>query len=109
MERVDVDGLTIAYERAGAGPPVVLLHGYVGDGPSLWRHQIDGLSDAYTVIAWDAPGAGGSSDPPDDFGIEGYAACLIRFVEALELGSAHIVGLSFGGALAIAFQRRHRR
>lgn len=106
-ERVDVDGLAISFERAGTGPPVVLLHGYVGDGPSLWRHQIDALSDSYTVIAWDAPGAGESADPPEDFGIEGYAACLARFMEVLALGPAHVVGLSFGGALAIAFQRRH--
>jgi pimeloyl-ACP methyl ester carboxylesterase len=108
MERVDVDGLTIAYERLGAGPPVLLLHGYVGDGPSLWRHQMDALSDSYTVVAWDAPGAGRSSDPPEDFGVEGYASCLARFMEELALGPAHVVGVSFGGALAIAFQRHHR-
>jgi pimeloyl-ACP methyl ester carboxylesterase len=108
VERVDVDGLAIAYERAGTGPPVVLLHGYVGDGPSVWRHQIEALSDEYTVVAWDAPGAGGSSDPPETFGIDGYADCLARFIEVLQLGPAHVVGLSFGGALAIALQRRHR-
>jgi pimeloyl-ACP methyl ester carboxylesterase len=55
MPRIDVDGLTIAYERVGTGPPVALLHGYVGDGPSLWRPQLDALSDVYTVVAWDAP------------------------------------------------------
>jgi pimeloyl-ACP methyl ester carboxylesterase len=108
VERVDVDGLTIAFERAGRGPAVVLLHGYVGDGRSLWRHQINGLSSAYTVVAWDALGAGASSDPPESLGIDGYAACLARFIEALRLGPVHVVGLSFGGALAIAFQRRHR-
>ncbi len=37
MEMVEVDGLRIAYERAGDGPPLVLLHGYVGDGPTAWR------------------------------------------------------------------------
>ena len=108
MERVDVDGLTIAYERAGSGPLVVLLHGYVGDGPSVWRHQIDGLASDFTVVAWDAPGAGGSSDPPENFGIDGYAQCVAGFLDSLGLGPAHIVGLSFGGALALALQRRHR-
>jgi pimeloyl-ACP methyl ester carboxylesterase len=107
VERIDVDGLTIAYRRTGAGPPVVLLHGYVGDG-SLWRHQIDAFSDSHTIVAPDLPGAGGSSDPPEDLGIEGYAACLARFMEKLGLETAHVVGLSFGGALAIAFQRHHR-
>jgi pimeloyl-ACP methyl ester carboxylesterase len=37
MDPVEAEGLRIAYERAGAGPPLVLLHGYVGDGPTLWR------------------------------------------------------------------------
>jgi hypothetical protein len=63
MERVDVEGLQIAYERVGTGPALVLPHGYVGDGPTTWRPHLDGLSDEFTVIAWGAPGAGGSSDP----------------------------------------------
>jgi pimeloyl-ACP methyl ester carboxylesterase len=108
MERIDVDGLTIAFERAGSGPPIVFLHGYVGDGRPVWRHQIAALSGEYTAVAWDAPGAGGSADPPEDFGIDGYAACLARFIETLGLGPVHVVGLSFGGALAIALQREHR-
>jgi pimeloyl-ACP methyl ester carboxylesterase len=108
VDRVEIDGLTITYERAGAGPAIVLLHGYVGDGPSVWRHQIDVLSDEYTVVAWDAPGAGGSSDPRDDIGVDGYADCLARFIEISSLAPAHVIGLSFGGALAIALQRQHR-
>src|SRR5688572_4764980 len=108
MEQVDVDGLTITYERAGSGLLVMLLHGYLGDGPTVWRHQIDGLASDFTVVAWNAPGAGASSDPPETFGVDGYAECLAGFLDALGLGPAHIVGLSFGGALALAFQRRHR-
>jgi pimeloyl-ACP methyl ester carboxylesterase len=65
------DGLRIAFERAGGGPPLVLLHGYVGDGPTTWRRQIDDLSDEFTVVAWDAPGVGRSSDPPESFGLAG--------------------------------------
>ena len=109
MERVEVDGLKIAYERAGAGPPLVLLHGYVGDGPTTWRGQLDGLSDDFTVVAWDAPGAGGSSDPPEGFGLAGYADCLAGFVDRLGLGRPHLAGLSFGGilALALALAGRH--
>src|SRR5688572_7630136 len=102
MEQVDVDGLTITYERAGGGPLLMLLHGYVGDGPSVWRHQIDAFASDYTVVAWNAPGAGGSSDPPEAFGIDGYAECLATFLKSFGREPAHIVGLSFGGALAIA-------
>ena len=65
METVDLDGLRIAFHRVGDGPPLVLLHGYVGDGLSTWRRQLEGLSDEFTVVAWDAPGAGRSSDPPE--------------------------------------------
>jgi pimeloyl-ACP methyl ester carboxylesterase len=107
VERLEIDGLTIAFERVGSGPPVVLLHGYLGDGRSTWSHQINRLAADFTVVAWDAPGAGGSSDPPETFGISGYADCLGRFIDALDLGVAHVVGLSFGGALAIALQHRH--
>ena len=107
METVDVAGLRIAYERAGSGPPLVLLHGYVGDGPTTWRRQIDDLSRELTVVAWDAPGAGRSSDPPETFGIAGYADCLARFVDALGLERPHVVGLSFGGALALELCARH--
>ncbi len=107
METVEVDGLRIAYERAGAGPPLVLLHGYVADGPTTWGRQIDALCDEYTVVAWDAPGAGGSSDPPESFGMAGYADCLAGFVEALGIDRAHVAGLSFGGALALELSRRH--
>jgi pimeloyl-ACP methyl ester carboxylesterase len=107
MEMVEVDGLEIAYERAGSGPALVLLHGFVGDGPTLWRRQLDGLSDEFTVIAWDAPGAGRSSDPPERFGIDGYADCLAGFLEKLGLETALVAGLSFGSIVALAFQRRH--
>jgi pimeloyl-ACP methyl ester carboxylesterase len=107
MEMIEVDGLRIAYERAGDGPPLVLLHGYVGDGAATWRHQLEGLSDEFTVVAWDTPGAGRSSDPPESVGLAGYADYLAGFVEALGLKRPHVAGLSFGGALAIEFCRRH--
>jgi pimeloyl-ACP methyl ester carboxylesterase len=61
------------------------------------------------VVAWDAPGCGGSFDPPPDFGLEGYADCLTAFIEALDLDRPHVGGLSFGGGLAIELFRRHPR
>jgi pimeloyl-ACP methyl ester carboxylesterase len=107
MEQVECGGLRIAYERAGDGPPLVLLHGYVADGPTTWRPQIEALADEFTVVAWDAPGAGRSSDPPESFGIAGYADCLARFISELGLDRPHLAGLSFGGTLAIALAGRH--
>jgi pimeloyl-ACP methyl ester carboxylesterase len=107
MDTVEVDGLQIAYERVGSGPALVLLHGYVGDGATTWRRQLDGLSDEFTVVAWDAPGAGRSADPPERFGLDHYADCLAGFLERSGLDSARVAGLSFGGILALALQRRH--
>lgn len=104
---VEVGALSIAYERAGSGPPVALTHGFVGDAHSTWGTQIEALADEFTVIAWDAPGAGGSTDPPEDFGMDAYADCLAEFLRALEIDQAHLVGLSFGGALVLATFHRH--
>jgi len=107
MDRVEVAGLRIGYERAGHGPPLVFVHGYVGDGPRTWRPQLHGLADDFTVVAWDAPGAGSSSDPPAGTGMAEYADYLAGFINNLGLDNPHIVGLSFGGALALEFNRRH--
>lgn len=107
MDRVDVDGISIAYERAGEGPALVLLHGYVGDAASTWRRQLEALADEFTVVAWDAPGAGRSDDPPEGFGMAGYADVLAGFLDRLGLHRPHVAGLSFGGALALALYGRH--
>ena len=109
MEQIEVDGFRIAYERSGSGPPVVLLHGFVADARTTWRRQIEDLADEFTVVAWDAPGVGHSSIPSEFLGMAGYADCLAAFVERLELGPVHVVGLSFGGALALELCRRHPR
>ena len=109
VETTEVDGLQIAYERVGTGPPLVLLHGYLGDGVATWHPQLERLADEFTVVAWDAPGAGGSSDPPESFGLADYADCLARFLSALGLTSPHVVGVSFGSVLALELVRRHPR
>jgi pimeloyl-ACP methyl ester carboxylesterase len=72
-----------------------------------WHLQLDGLADDLTVVAWDAPGCGGSFDPPGDFGLEGYADSLAAFISRLGLDTPHVMGLSFGSALALELFRRH--
>ncbi len=84
----------------------MLLHGAMADYRD-WRLQIDGLAGYFTVVAWDAPGCGGSFDPPDDFGLEGYADSLAAFIGRLALDRPHVMGLSFGSVLALELFRRH--
>ena len=105
MERVEVDGLTIAFERRGDGPPLLLVHGGLVDHRE-WSRQLDGLSDEFTVVAWDAPGCGRSSDPPEWFRMPDYADCLARLVRALGLERPHVLGLSWGSTLALELYRR---
>lgn len=106
MLHADVNGLSIAYERTGSGPALVLLHGFLFDSRA-WRPQLESLSYDFTVIAWDAPGAGQSSDPPETFALGDWADCLAGVLAAAEVRQAHIVGLSWGGMLAQEFYRRH--
>jgi pimeloyl-ACP methyl ester carboxylesterase len=105
---VQANGLELAYERAGGGPPLVLAHGAAADG-RLWRPQLAGLADEFTVVAWDEPGAGRSEAVPAGFGLADYADCLAALIETLELCPAHVAGLSWGGTVALELYRRHAR
>jgi pimeloyl-ACP methyl ester carboxylesterase len=98
---VTVNGVTIAYLRAGSGPPLVCLHG-IGSSARSWGFQLQDLSDELSVIAWDTPGYGGSSDPPaDELSMRDYANYLVGFLDALDLPRVHLMGLSWGGILAL--------
>lgn len=108
VETVEIEGVRIAYRRAGDGPPLVLLHGNPLDSRE-WRRQFDGLSDAFTVVAWDMPGCGRSSDPPETWSISDYVRCLASFIQALDLDRPHILGLSFGSGLALELYHRYPR
>jgi len=87
VEVVQANGLEIAYERAGEGPPLVFVHGAAEDG-RMWQPQLAALADEFTVVAWDEPGAGRSSDLPAAFGLVDYARCLAALIEALALAPA---------------------
>jgi pimeloyl-ACP methyl ester carboxylesterase len=105
LEVIEVEGLRIALERRGQGPPLVLLHGGASDHRE-WRGQLDGLSDAFTVVAWDGPGCGASSDPPETWRLPDHARSLAAFVDALGLERPHVCGLSWGATLALELYRR---
>ena len=100
----EVDGHRLAYRQAGHGAALVLLHGFLCDS-RCWRHQLVGLSDRFRVVAWDAPGAGSSPDPPEPFTTVNYAHCLAAFLDATGIERPHVLGLSWGGILAQEFYR----
>ncbi|MBK5289554.1 MAG: alpha/beta hydrolase [Acidimicrobiia bacterium] len=105
MDSVEVDGLRIAFERAGSGPALVLLHGAVCDS-RVWREELDDFSSDYTVVAWEAPGCGSSEDPPESFRLGEYAHCLAGLIEALHLSRPHLLGHSWGSGLALELCRQ---
>lgn len=106
MRRTQVNDLDIAYQRAGEGPALVLLHGFIADS-RVWRRQMEDFSRDFDTIAWDAPGCGDSSDPGEEFSMSRYADCLAKLLENIGVSSAHFLGLSWGGTLALELCRRH--
>lgn len=98
-------GVEIAYERVGSGPPLVFVHAAAEDSRS-WQPQLTALADEFTVVAWDEPGAGRSSDLPEGYGLADFADALATLIETLELGPAHIAGLSWGGTVVLELYRR---
>jgi pimeloyl-ACP methyl ester carboxylesterase len=106
MEVVRSNGLEIAYDRVGEGPLLVLVHGAAVDS-RMWRPQLTALADEFAVVAWDEPGAGRSSDVPADFTLADYANCLAALIEALDIGPAHVAGLSWGGTVALELYCHH--
>jgi pimeloyl-ACP methyl ester carboxylesterase len=108
LKQIDIgEGRRIGYREQGQGGAVLLLHG-VGSGSLSYTEQLAGLSDSYRVIAWDAPGYGGSDDaPPNVHHASDFADDATRLLDALHIDTAHIVGHSMGGLIAAALIQRH--
>ena len=104
---VSCDGADLHVEERGAGPALLLVHGFPHDA-SLWRAQLDGLADAARVVAPDLRGLGRSTDGGDaPATVERYADDLACVLDALGEERAVVGGLSMGGYVALAFWRRH--
>jgi 3-oxoadipate enol-lactonase len=96
----------IAYDHQGTGEVVLFLHG-IGGNRTNWRAQLQAFAPAYRAAAWDARGYGLSDDydGPLDFG--DFAKDIVRLLDHLEADTAHIVGLSMGGRIALDFVARY--
>ena len=99
-------GLEIAYDEAGSGIPLLLVHGWPHDR-TLWTGQLGGLSTYARVIAPDLRGFGGST-VRGPYSLDQQADDLAAFLKSLGLASAVVCGLSMGGYIAFSLLRRHR-
>lgn len=91
------------YEVRGAGEPVVLIHGGFGDR-RMWDDQFDVLAREFRVVRYDHRGFGRSTPPDTTYS---PARDLELLLDHLDIDSAHVVGNSLGGSLAIAFALLH--
>lgn len=106
-ERVDVDGYELRYLRLGDGAAnVVLVHGFGGDLDG-WLLTQQPLSANASVYALDLPGHGQSTKAVRDGSVPALADVVAKFMDALGIGHAHLVGHSLGGAIALQTALAH--
>src|SRR6201994_1694361 len=103
-----IDGFRLAYERAGAGPPVLLLHGWPGDRTD-YRAVAPLVSPAADVIVPDLRGFGESDKHPDDparqYNAPAQARSVTGLISELALGPVVIGGYDIGSRIAQAVAR----
>src|SRR5512134_1803433 len=104
MEKVNINGIQLAYERRGKGTPLVLLHGYPLDH-HLWDEVVPLLEDTFDLILPDLRGFGESSTVNSFYAMEDFAADIGGLLDHLGIEKAALAGHSMGGYVALAFIR----
>jgi pimeloyl-ACP methyl ester carboxylesterase len=102
-QRVPVTGGTLAYDEAGRGPAVILLHGAFLDR-GTWDLQMPAFAARHRTVRYDIRPFGESTVPDQPYKTTDD---LLALMDALEIGRAHLVGHSFGGGVAIDFALVH--
>jgi valacyclovir hydrolase len=111
MPQVTVNSTVLHYEEAGAGEPLLLLHGGLGTALLHWWREIPFFAQHYRVIAPDMRGYGRSS-PPREFPPDFYhrdAEDMAALLDALAVHPAHVLGWSDGGIVALVLAVKHPR
>jgi pimeloyl-ACP methyl ester carboxylesterase len=104
---VAANGLEIAYDVHGAGPPLVLLHGATSSGREDFAAQIPLLARAFRLYVPDARGHAGTRwDAARGFSYEWLVDDLAAFADGLGLGTFHLLGFSMGAMTALQFAAR---
>ncbi len=106
MEKVNIDGINIAYARRGQGAPLVLIHGYPLDH-SIWEQLLPFLDQDFDVIMPDMRGFGQSDAMEADDSILDYASDIAKLLAHLKISRAYVAGHSMGGYVALAFARMY--
>jgi pimeloyl-ACP methyl ester carboxylesterase len=104
---INLDGNSTHYIEKGEGEPVILIHGFYYDS-YMWNKNIDSLAERFKVYALDLWGFGYSTRKPMDYGYPLYADQLLKFMDALNVKKAYLVGQSMGGGTSILFSIQHR-
>ncbi|MBN3725108.1 acetoin dehydrogenase dihydrolipoyllysine-residue acetyltransferase subunit [Burkholderia sp. Ac-20379] len=101
FEFAEVDGIRVRYARRGpeAGTPVLFIHGFGGD-LNNWLFNLDAVAERHPAIALDLPAHGQSTVKLAGTTLEAQAAFVGRFMEAIGVPAAHLVGHSMGGGIA---------
>ena len=99
MPTIESAGARLHYDRAGSGPPLLLVQGVgvIGRG---WQPQVDGLRDRFTVITFDNRGIGASTAGTGPLSIEVMARDALAITDAEGLTRFHLAGHSMGGVIA---------
>jgi pimeloyl-ACP methyl ester carboxylesterase len=105
---LSIGGQLVHVEQAGAGEPVVLLHGF-GASTYSWRKVMPGLAASFRVIAIDLNGFGYTAKPRDreSYTKEGQGRMVLAVMDALKIERAHLVGHSYGGGITLWLASRH--
>lgn len=104
METIQVNDITLAFERRGKGTPLVLLHGYPLDH-HIWDDLILYLENDFELILPDLRGFGESSINDSVPTMETFASDIAGLLEHLGIKDAAIAGHSMGGYIALAFTK----
>ncbi|MGH3779535.1 MAG: alpha/beta fold hydrolase, partial [Pseudonocardiaceae bacterium] len=98
--RIPVNGVDLAVQVAGSGPPIVLVHGSLDDHRA-WEQIVRRLAESHLVVTYDRRGHGGSSCPPGQGRISEDVEDLAGVLRVLNLQAPLVVGHSYGSGITM--------
>lgn len=103
---IKVDGYNICYKVTGSGSKtVIILQGW-GTDLGVYDSVANTINEQYRVVQFDFPGFGGSDEPREAWNVDAYADFFCKFVQALQIEKATLIGHSYGGRVIIKLAAR---